>query len=143
MARRVAGSRSSTRTRETRKNPLPSGTEGSQETAEMPAVLSNESPGLSPPAPAVDRSRRYPRILLILFLCTLPLVNPIVHGNGVGYYAYEPDCVRAVEEAARLCVDLGREVEEAAPTWDAKLFTSSFMTPWSGGCASRIEGIAL
>src|SRR6516225_11022457 len=88
MARRVAGSRSSTRTRETRKNPLPSGTEGSQETAETPAVLSNESPGLSPPAPAVDRSRRYPRILLILFLCTLPLVNPIVHGNGVGYYAY-------------------------------------------------------
>jgi len=23
-----------------------------------------------------------------LFLCTLPLVNPIVHGDGVGYYAY-------------------------------------------------------
>ena len=53
--------------------------------AETPAVLFNASPGLSPP---VDRSRRYPRILLILFLCTLPLVNPIVHGDGVGYYAY-------------------------------------------------------
>jgi hypothetical protein len=26
--------------------------------------------------------------LLIFFLCTLPLVNPIVHGDGVGYYAY-------------------------------------------------------
>jgi len=36
----------------------------------------------------VDHSRRYTRILLILFLCTLPLVNPIVHGDGVGYYAY-------------------------------------------------------
>jgi len=36
----------------------------------------------------VDRSRRYPRILLLLFLCTLPLVNLIVHGDGVGYYAY-------------------------------------------------------
>ena len=36
----------------------------------------------------MDRSRRYPRILLIVFLCTLPLVNPIVHGDGVGYYAY-------------------------------------------------------
>jgi hypothetical protein len=36
----------------------------------------------------VDRSRRYARILVILFLCTLPLVNPIVHGDGVGYYAY-------------------------------------------------------
>jgi hypothetical protein len=33
-------------------------------------------------------STRYPRILFILFLCSLPLVNPIVHGDGVGYYAY-------------------------------------------------------
>src|SRR5205807_5506870 len=31
---------------------------------------------------------RYPRILFILFLCSLPMVNPIVHGDGVGYYAY-------------------------------------------------------
>ena len=64
---------------------------------ETPAVLFHESPG--PPAPVdrshrytrpapVDRSRRYTRILVILFLCTLPLVNPIVHGDGVGYYAY-------------------------------------------------------
>lgn len=33
-------------------------------------------------------STRYSRILFILFLCSLPLVNPIVHGDGVGYYAY-------------------------------------------------------
>ena len=85
---------------ETRRKSLPSGpseSEGSQEMAETPAVLSTESPG--PPAPVdrshrytrpapVDRSRRYTRILVILFLCTLPLVNPIVHGDGVGYYAY-------------------------------------------------------
>src|SRR6516165_1407269 len=72
---------------ETRRKSLPSGpseSEGSQEMAETPAVLSTESPSLPPP---VDRSRRYPRILLLLFLCTLPLVNPIVHGDGVGYYA--------------------------------------------------------
>jgi hypothetical protein len=56
--------------------------------AETPAVLFNASPALPPPAPAVDRSRRYTGILLLLFLCTLPLVNPIVHGDGVGYYAY-------------------------------------------------------
>ena len=61
---------------------------GSQEMAETPAVLFHASPALPPAAPAVDRSRRYLRILLILFLCTLPLVNPIVHGDGVGYYAY-------------------------------------------------------
>ena len=53
--------------------------------AETPGVVFHESPSLSLP---VDRSRRYTRILLILFLCTLPLVNPIVHGDGVGYYAY-------------------------------------------------------
>ena len=28
------------------------------------------------------------RILLIFFLCSLPFVNPLVHGDGVGYYAY-------------------------------------------------------
>lgn len=39
---------------------------------------------------SVDKavSRRYPRILFFLFLCSLPLINPIVHGDGVGYYAY-------------------------------------------------------
>jgi hypothetical protein len=45
----------------------------------------NESPGSSSPG---DSSRRFPRILFIFFLCSLPLVNPIVHGDGVGYYAY-------------------------------------------------------
>src|SRR5215472_16775099 len=30
---------------------------------------------------------RHQRILFILFLCSLPLVNPTVHGDGVGYYA--------------------------------------------------------
>lgn len=44
-----------------------------------------ESPRISAPGDAV---RRFPRILLLLFLCSLPLVNPIVHGDGVGYYAY-------------------------------------------------------
>ena len=69
---------------ETRRKSLPSGRGESQEMAETPAVLFSASPVLPPPAPAVDRSRRYSRILLILFLCTLPLVNPIVHGDGVG-----------------------------------------------------------
>ena len=54
----------------------------------MNSLLFNESPGLNESPPPVDRSRRYTRILVILFLCTLPLVNPIVHGDGVGYYAY-------------------------------------------------------
>lgn len=28
------------------------------------------------------------RVLVVVFLLSLPLVNPIVHGDGVGYYAY-------------------------------------------------------
>src|SRR5215470_15402102 len=60
----------------------------SQTSGSINPLLLNESPGLPPPAPPVDRSRRYTRILVILFLCTLPLVNPIVHGDGVGCYAY-------------------------------------------------------
>jgi hypothetical protein len=33
-------------------------------------------------------NRRFDRALLLLFLVTLPLVNPWVRGDGVGYYAY-------------------------------------------------------
>ena len=31
---------------------------------------------------------RYEKILLFLFLLTLPLINPWVRGDGIGYYAY-------------------------------------------------------
>ncbi len=41
-----------------------------------------------------------------------------------------PDCVAAAEDAARLLVELGHEVEEVAPPWtDGRLF-SLFMTVW-------------
>jgi hypothetical protein len=34
------------------------------------------------------QQRRFERVLLIIFLFTLPLLNPWVRGDGVGYYAY-------------------------------------------------------
>src|SRR5579863_3090166 len=37
---------------------------------------------------AVARVRLHLFILTSLFVATLPLVNPLVHGDGVGYYAY-------------------------------------------------------
>ena len=40
------------------------------------------------PSDKKNGSTRFPRILFILFVCSLPLLNPIVHGDGVGYYAY-------------------------------------------------------
>jgi hypothetical protein len=38
--------------------------------------------------PATKISSRYAKRLVFFFLLTLPLVNPWVHGDGVGYYAY-------------------------------------------------------
>jgi len=34
------------------------------------------------------RSRKSGRLLLLLFLCSLPFLNPWVRGDGVGYYAF-------------------------------------------------------
>jgi len=36
----------------------------------------------------LDQGRLYPLLLTALFVVTLPLVNPLIHGDGVGYYAY-------------------------------------------------------
>lgn len=35
-----------------------------------------------------NRLNRYDKILILIFLLSLPLVNPWVRGDGVGYYAY-------------------------------------------------------
>ena len=35
-----------------------------------------------------EKTKRFEWILLLLFLLTLPLLNPWIHGDGVGYYAY-------------------------------------------------------
>jgi hypothetical protein len=39
-------------------------------------------------APSAERPHAYGRWLIVLFLLSLPLVNPWVRGDGVGYYAY-------------------------------------------------------
>jgi hypothetical protein len=36
----------------------------------------------------VFRVRSHVRILVGIFILTLPMINPLVHGDGVGYYAY-------------------------------------------------------
>jgi hypothetical protein len=52
-----------------------------------PSILPS-SPKRSASIPRKNDAARFRKILLILFLCSLPLVNPSVHGDGVGYYAY-------------------------------------------------------
>jgi len=42
----------------------------------------------TPPAAPPPAARKPERLLLILFLLSLPLLNPWVRGDGVGYYAF-------------------------------------------------------
>jgi amidase len=72
-----------------------------------------------------------PGRLRIAFTTTAP--------GGVSIHA---DCIRAVEEAAKLCADFGHHVTEAAPTLDTELLSNSFLTVWSVGCAEDIEGVS-
>jgi len=53
-----------------------------------------------------------------------------------------PDCVEAVQDAARLCADLGHEVSEGAPDINGPLLVQAFTTVWAAGCASGIDALA-
>jgi amidase len=52
-----------------------------------------------------------------------------------------PDCQEAVTNAARLLEELGHRVTEAAPKVDGEQMNRSFLTLWSAGSASTLEGI--
>jgi len=54
-----------------------------------------------------------------------------------------PDCIAAVKDAARLCADLGHEVEEASLPVNRELIKQAFMVLWTAGCAWTIDGLAL
>src|SRR5271154_2108847 len=45
-------------------------------------------PDVKEPVPRPSAPRAARRILLLVFLISLPLVNPWIRGDGVGYYAY-------------------------------------------------------
>ncbi len=53
------------------------------------------------------------------------------------------DCVSAVHDAAALCADLGHNVVETTLELPGDKITEWFMTVWSAGCTSNIDGIAL
>lgn len=59
-----------------------------------------------------------------------------------GGFQVHPDCVKAVEEAAALCEDLGHVLEEASPPLEHEVMNGAFMVIWSSGCASTLEGIS-
>jgi len=70
-----------------------------------------------PERPFLEEVGRDPGRLRIAFTAR-PLLPGTVH----------PDCVRGVEETARLCQDLGHIVEEAAPQIDGHAFARDFLT---------------
>jgi amidase len=51
------------------------------------------------------------------------------------------DCVAAVEDAVKLCADLGHIVAEARPKIDGEQVVLSFTTVWTSGLASTLKMI--
>lgn len=61
--------------------------------------------------------------------------------QAIGGVLVHPDCAEAVQKAARLCTELGHQVTEAAPRVNEEEMNGGFLTLWSAGCASTLEGI--
>jgi amidase len=54
-----------------------------------------------------------------------------------------PDCIAAVEDAAKLCEDLGHHVEEASPQVNGEGLVAAFTALWSAGNVWTIKGMAM
>jgi amidase len=57
--------------------------------------------------------------------------------------AVSPECVAAVEDAARLCQSLGHEVVEAMPSYSHEALHSALVTLWSSGLAGWVHGMSM
>jgi amidase len=79
-----------------------------------------------PPRPFAEMAERAPGRLRIAFSARAPNGSPV-----------DAECREAVEGAARLCAELGHEVEEAAPTVPEGYFTW-FLTVFLGAVAQEI-----
>jgi amidase len=81
-----------------------------------------------PVRPFIEEVGFDPGKLRIAFTTTAP--------SGVKIH---PDCVKAVDDAVRLCSSLGHEVVEAYPKLNGEQMAPMFMTIWSAGCAWTID----
>jgi amidase len=63
-------------------------------------------------------------------------------GKDLGVSVHK-DCIRAVEDAAALCSDLGHEVSAASPSIDRERMITAFIVLWSAGNASTIKAIGV
>lgn len=81
--------------------------------------------------PFLEQMRDAPRPLRMAFTVQAP--------NGA---SVDPECRRAVEEAASLCTDLGHHVEEAAPPFDAEDLGAAMLTIISASTRALLEEAA-
>jgi amidase len=108
-----------------------------RDTAAALDAVSGYEPGdpySATPAPAsyLAAMKRKPKKLRIAF-STKKLDGRPLHA----------DCVAAVKRAAKICADLGHEVEEASPTLDQAALIPVFMALWSANLAAGIDTIAM
>jgi amidase len=71
-----------------------------------------------------------PGKLRIAFWTKTPLGTPL-----------HPDCITAVDEAARLLAGLGHEVVDAAPPLDGEMIWKHFLTIWTAGVTWSIRNM--
>ena len=90
-------------------------------------------PYCAPPQPGryLDAIAVPPRRLRIAFSVLDPFGQEI-----------DPECRAAVINAAKLCADLGHEVEQGDPPIEVGKLASDFMSIWVSGLAALIDGIA-
>jgi len=90
-------------------------------------------PYCAPPEPAsyLDSMKRKPKKLRIAFSTTKLDGRPL-----------HPDCVAAVKRAAKLCADLGHDIEEAMPDLDQATLVPMFIQIWRANLAAGIDTLA-
>ncbi|MCP4694773.1 MAG: amidase [Desulfobacterales bacterium] len=81
-----------------------------------------------PERPYTEEIQRSPGPLKIAFSAVSPLETEV-----------HPECVKAVEDAAKLMEKLGCDVEEARPDIDGKSLAGSYMALYFGEVATEIE----
>ena len=92
-------------------------------------------PYFAPPSPSsyLALAGRDPEQLRIAFTTVNPRTGQKMH----------PECVAAVENAVKLCEDLGHRVQEVSPQYDAHGFDAIFSTIWFAGAAYSIDGMVV
>ncbi|HEX3430726.1 MAG TPA: amidase family protein [Rhizomicrobium sp.] len=90
-------------------------------------------PYWAPPAPPswLAAMRETPRRLRIAF-----------SSRRLDGSAMHPDCVSAVQQAAKLCGELGHAVAESGQQFDLSVLVPSFMTMWSANLAAAVDAVA-